>query len=155
MLKINPEFRKTLSQALGEEVLFLCYQCGKCSAHCPVFHRVPDRFNPRKILEMAYLGVEQLLEDPALWLCTTCYECVENCPQTVNFVDIIVTLRNLAMDRGLAPKSVLDEYQAVTNKGFVYPLTGRIRKVKEELGLSITGDGDSPSFQQVLEVRHG
>ena len=154
MLEINPEFRRILSNRLGEEVLNLCYQCGKCSAHCPVFHQAPDKFNPRKIIEMAYLGVESILKKPDIWLCTTCYECVENCPQEINFVDLVILLRNIAMEKGLAPKPVVDEFNTVIKQGFLYPQTGRTRKIKESLQLPVSGNGASISLKNLLEVKN-
>lgn len=152
MLRISPEFRHILAKRLGEEVLNLCYQCGKCSAHCPVFHQAPEKFNPRRIIEMAYLGIESILENPDIWLCTTCYECAENCPQEINFVDLVVFLRNMAMERGLAPKPIVEEFNTVLEKGFLYPQTGRTRKIKESLQLPASSDGDSISLKILLEV---
>ncbi len=134
-LKIDPAFRRIVRERLRHLDFHECYQCGKCSASCPVFHRDPRLLNPRRIIHMAALGIREVLTDPSLWRCTTCYECVEGCPQIVNFVDLVVALRNLAYEEGLAPKGVQDEVKAVLKQGFVYPITGRVQQIRERLGL--------------------
>ncbi len=134
-LRIDPAFRRTVRERLRDLDFNECYQCGKCSASCPVFHRNPRLLNPRRIIHMAALGIREVLTDPALWRCTTCYECVEECPQMVNFVDLVVALRNLAYEEGLAPQGVRDEVHAVLKQGFVYPITGRIQQIRQRLGL--------------------
>lgn len=149
-LRINPEFRKKVVERIGNEELLMCYQCGKCTAHCPVFRESPELFNPRKVIEMAYLGIEDLIKSEILWNCTTCYECTENCPQMINFVDIIVTLRNIAFEEGYAPAPVVDELKNVIEKGFIYPATGRIKKIKEKYGLPERKDNGE--LKTLLEV---
>lgn len=141
-MRIDPEFRKEVLLYVDGKDLFECYQCGKCSSFCPITNKNPKIFNPRKIIEMVLIGASSILDDVSLWRCTTCYECVENCPQNVNFVDIVMGLRNIAYARGKAPKGIDEEMAIVMKEGFIYPETGRIKKIREELGLpAYAGDG--------------
>jgi heterodisulfide reductase subunit C len=154
-MRIDPEFRKELLHYVKGEDLFECYQCGKCSSFCPVFNKSPDHFNPRRIIEKALIGAPSLLEDISLWRCTTCYECVENCPQGVNFVDIIMGLRNMVWVRGRAPRGIEEEVAQVLKEGFIYPETGRIRRIKEEMGLSIKSSDGVEDLKKLFEGVEG
>ncbi len=134
-MKVSLQFKKELTGIFHENKLNMCYQCGKCSSFCPVFWQFPHKFNPRKIIEMANIGIPEILERPDIWRCTTCYECVENCPQKVNFVELIYALRNIAVKKGFAPKEVLDEIEAVKKYGHILSATERIKKIRETLGI--------------------
>lgn len=134
-MKVSVEFKKELTEIFHENKLNMCYQCGKCSSFCPVFWQFPDKFNPRKIIEMANIGIFEIIERPDIWRCTTCYECVENCPQKVNFVELIYALRNIATKKGFAPKEVIDEIEAVKKYGHILSATERIKKIREALGI--------------------
>jgi len=154
-MKIDPEFRKEVLLYVEGKDLFECYQCGKCSSFCPIFNKNPQIFNPRKIIEMALIGVPSLLDDISLWRCTTCYECVENCPQGVNFVDIVIGLRNMAFTREKAPKAISDEIDMVFKEGFIYPETGRVKKLREELGLPIHTGNTIEEVRKLLQTDEG
>src|SRR3990172_11433436 len=62
----------------GGASLYLCYQCGVCTATCP-WSEVRD-VNLRKMLRLAQFGIGGL-EGDSLWLCTTCRACVARCPR--------------------------------------------------------------------------
>jgi heterodisulfide reductase subunit C len=135
-MRISPQFKKEIFHFFEESKLNMCYQCGKCASFCPVFHNFPKKFNPRKIIEMANIGIESIIEGPEIWRCTTCYECVENCPQKVNFVELIYALRNIAIKKGYGPKEVLDEIEAIKKYGHILSVTERIKKMREGIGTS-------------------
>ena len=81
--KENVEFRRRLMETPGAEKLMLCYQCGVCTADCPVAIRV-EEFRPRKIARLAAYGQkDRLLGDDTVWLCAGCYTCYERCPEQV------------------------------------------------------------------------
>lgn len=78
-----------------------CYQCGTCTATCPLLHQLDKPFSARKILRRAQLGLEDGLED--IWLCSACALCEVRCPRDVHIVEAIMGLRALAFKARRVP----------------------------------------------------
>ena len=88
---INYEFADNLSK-FGTVDMNLCYNCGNCSAICPLSEG--DISFPRKMIRASILGVEDKIEtslDP--WLCYYCGECSETCPEEANPGELMMSLR--------------------------------------------------------------
>ena len=66
----------------------LCFQCGTCTAACPLADNTPMRV--RKLIREAQFGET----DPTVWKCMTCGECNASCPRGVDIVDLIRHLRS-------------------------------------------------------------
>lgn len=98
----------------GAESLGYCYQCGKCTAVCPV-DSVGD-YSPRKIFRRTQLGIS-LLDSPDLWLCTTCRNCLRVCPKEVNMIDIMPAVREQAVLEGKAPAELLTAFENTARYG--------------------------------------
>jgi len=83
-----------------------CYQCGKCTAGCPMAHEMPTRI--QQIMRKIQQGREDLLEDPSIWLCLSCEQCSGRCPQEVEPARLVDAARELAMERapGTAPRRI-------------------------------------------------
>ncbi|MEW6251629.1 MAG: 4Fe-4S dicluster domain-containing protein [Planctomycetota bacterium] len=90
-----------MHQATGESV-FECYQCGKCTAGCPLAAEMD--YSPNQIIRLLQLGlpglVEEALRSLAVWLCLTCEQCATRCPQEVELPKIMEYLRQQALKRG-------------------------------------------------------
>lgn len=84
----------------GGASLYLCYQCGVCSATCP-WSEVRD-VSLRKMLRLTQLGLGGL-EGDFLWLCTTCRACVARCPRGVDVIDVIRAARSFVTGMGMEP----------------------------------------------------
>ncbi|MFX1512084.1 MAG: 4Fe-4S dicluster domain-containing protein [Promethearchaeota archaeon] len=126
-----------INQALNElaKSVRLCYQCGTCAAGCPVF-RVRNDKNPRLLVERLLLGnQEEVIQSDVMWYCCNCYTCTEHCPQGVDLAHVMVNLKNLAVQMGYAPQSLIDEITAILTTGGTAELTGAIRKRREKIGL--------------------
>lgn len=100
--KVDQRFKFEVASMAGGELVKGCFDCGTCTAICPVSQVEPD-FDPRKILHMIQLGLkEQILGSSAIWFCTHCDICALVCPQNVRFSSIVDVLRELAVKEGYA-----------------------------------------------------
>jgi len=89
-----------LERLLDEEKLKHCFECGICTASCPVTMLTPNHYNPRILVEKIYHNPEQALQDPALWLCAWCYSCYRHCPQKVKLPEVLLSVRKIAKEKG-------------------------------------------------------
>jgi heterodisulfide reductase subunit C len=81
----------TRVEALSEQLLAACYQCGSCSAGCP-FATEMDML-PHEIIRHASLGRATAVENQAIWLCSACGLCTERCPRSIDVARILEALR--------------------------------------------------------------
>ncbi|MDH5450385.1 MAG: FAD-dependent oxidoreductase, partial [Candidatus Bathyarchaeota archaeon] len=94
---VSDEF---LKQLLDIEKLKHCFECGKCTASCPMVELFPKSYNPRILLEKIFLNPEKVLYDEELWLCAWCYRCYRRCPQGLKVPEILLSLRKIAIEEG-------------------------------------------------------
>jgi len=92
---LNKEDGRALSDKIANESdvkLHECYQCGKCTAGCPMAHAMDVM--PRQVVRMLQLGmVEDLMKSKTIWLCATCHTCVERCPHEIDIPSLIERTR--------------------------------------------------------------
>lgn len=81
----------------------VCYQCGVCTAKCPVSEYTGNPLNIRKLIRSAQIGTNYYDE---LWSCATCKLCENTCPRGVNIVDVTLGLRSLAFEEGRTPEKI-------------------------------------------------
>lgn len=100
--KVRRTFAKQIEKISGERIS-LCYQCGKCSAGCPVAYAMD--YLPNQITRFAQLGmVEKLMQSSTIWICASCQMCSVRCPRGIELARIMDALRILAKRRGIVPK---------------------------------------------------
>ena len=76
-----------------------CYQCGKCSAGCPVAERMDVL--PNQLLRLVQLDqAAEAATSHAVWLCLSCLTCTSRCPQEVDCAGVMDALRQLALQLG-------------------------------------------------------
>ena len=96
-----------VSSHCGENIS-KCYQCGKCSAGCPLAEEMD--IAPSQILRMLQTGSkvyeEKVLSSLSIWLCLTCETCVSRCPKEVDLPKIMDYLREKSLKKNVVnPKA--------------------------------------------------
>jgi len=93
---------QVLDRLAGRHGLFLCVQCGKCAAVCPMGKLFSDfsyDASPRGVIERALLGF-RMEGHAGLWFCLTCEVCTDLCPAGVRFRDFVAELREHLVEGG-------------------------------------------------------
>ncbi len=81
-------------QALAGQDLLACYQCGKCSAGCPMAKHMD--IPPNQMIRFAQLGLyKELLASESIWLCVSCLTCNTRCPKGVRIAETIEAMRQI------------------------------------------------------------
>ena len=98
---IKLPFKKELEKDCGEKVSH-CYQCGKCSAGCPISFQMD--YLPNQIIRMIQLGMEkEVLSSKTIWLCASCLTCTARCPREIDIAEIMDYLRRYAYQKQIIP----------------------------------------------------
>ncbi len=83
-----------------------CYQCGKCSAGCPM-GSVMDA-PPHRIMQWVGRGaIDRAVNAESIWLCVSCQTCMARCPQTVDTAGIMDEVRALAWREGVCSPAMV------------------------------------------------
>lgn len=151
--ELDPKFKYEMSKIPGAEDLMVCFQCGTCTADCPV-SRYSDFYKPRRIARMVQLGLkDRLLSDKALWLCTTCFTCVDHCPQGVEIAGIVRALRNLSIqEREVMPLVSKGLASNILKTGYVYEIPQSRVKRREKRGLPPLPQPNLKDVNKIFEV---
>jgi heterodisulfide reductase subunit C len=81
-----------------------CYQCGKCSAGCPMAESMD--ILPNRLIRLVQLGrAEKAVRAKSIWKCVSCMTCTARCPQAIDCAGVMDALRQIAFERGAAPEA--------------------------------------------------
>lgn len=76
-----------------------CYQCGKCSAGCPM--AVEMEYPPSVVMRMLQTGdkdlADKILRSNTIWYCLTCEMCYGRCPMEIDIPKIMDMLRQKSL----------------------------------------------------------
>jgi heterodisulfide reductase subunit C len=119
----------------------VCMTCGICACTCPVSG--VDGFDPRKVVRLAAMGLEQeLVESRWPWICTLCGKCEHACPMEVRIPDVVRRIRSLR-ERDHVPGVLHKGLQAALETGnnlrlpkedFLFILEDVAGEIREEHG---------------------
>ncbi len=97
-------YSRTLTEEIFESTgadAATCYQCGKCSAGCPM--AAESDLRPHNVMRLVVQNRRtQALADPTIWLCLTCETCSARCPNACDPAGVIDALRDMSMASGNA-----------------------------------------------------
>ena len=87
-------FTDQVRQESGQD-LVQCYQCGNCTAGCPL--SADFDLPVHQIMRLTQAGIkEQALGSRSIWLCATCETCTTRCPNNIDVARIMDVLRHMA-----------------------------------------------------------
>jgi quinone-modifying oxidoreductase subunit QmoC len=94
---IQPDLEfKCQIMRLDAHDLSSCYQCGTCSAVCPI--STADNPFPRKEMVWVQWGLkERVLSNPSIWLCHQCGVCNAYCPRGAQPANLMAALRDYSI----------------------------------------------------------
>jgi heterodisulfide reductase subunit C len=150
--EIDPKFKYEISKIPGAEKVMLCFQCGTCTADCPIA-RFSDFYRPRKLVRMVQLGLkDRLLSNDVIWLCSTCFTCIDHCPQDVGIASIVRALRNLTVEGGSMPVVYRELASNILKTGYTYIIPELRLKKREDQGLPPLPKANLESVAKLFDV---
>jgi heterodisulfide reductase subunit C len=139
MATIDFDFRNQIIQSDIGSTLAYCYQCATCSGACPVAQVTNGRYNPRRLILDALLGLKEKIFGKenafSIWGCTVCDTCDEVCPQKVELTEIFTILKNMSVERGEGPDYYTTQASTILENAKAIPMQPAIERRREQLGL--------------------
>lgn len=97
------DLAREIRKRSGENV-FLCYQCKKCTAGCPVAPYFD--LKPHQVLRACQFGQADLvLNARTISICAACETCSTRCPQGIDIARIMDVLEIMAAEQGIKSKA--------------------------------------------------
>jgi len=98
--------------------VYKCYQCGKCSAGCPVASEEME-YPPSVVMRLLQTedpqNEELLKKSYAIWVCLTCEMCYTRCPMEIDIPKVMDYIRQASIaENKVHPKakSIVASHQA-------------------------------------------
>jgi heterodisulfide reductase subunit C len=106
-----------------------CYQCGKCSAGCPMADKMD--ILPNRLVRLVQKGeIEKAAASRAVWLCVSCLTCTTRCPKSVDCAAVMDALRQIAAEQDLVAPAM--KRTAIFQRAFLENIrkNGRLRELE-------------------------
>ena len=117
---IRPSYEMSSEMEEIAEAVSTCYQCGTCSASCPVVPAGGMDYTPRSIMRLIQAGMEdEVLSSQTIWTCAGCFSCAVRCPRDIDITGIMMSLRNLALMRGSPARTAPTRWGRIYNVDFM------------------------------------
>jgi heterodisulfide reductase subunit C len=96
------DFKDEIEKKSGQKIPS-CYQCGECTAGCPV--AFASDLMPNQTIRLVQLNQdEEVLNSSMIWLCVGCETCATRCPKGVELSKVMDALRETAIERKVKSK---------------------------------------------------
>lgn len=151
VLQLNREtvhsFKDQIKQLSGEDAS-RCYQCGKCTAGCPV--ALDMDISPNQVMRLVQVNDRQkVLSSATIWLCLSCETCSTRCPEDIDIARVMDTLRKVSVSEGYPSKELsitklnkifldsIEKHGRLNELEFSIKYTLASRKLFQNIGLAI------------------
>jgi heterodisulfide reductase subunit B len=113
---LRTDLAQEIKERCGENV-FLCYQCKKCTAGCPVAAYFD--LTPNQVLRACQFGQANLvLNSRTISICAACETCSTRCPQGIDIARIMDVLEIMAAELGIKSKApTVPMFYRAANRG--------------------------------------
>ena len=154
MATLDFDFRNQIIHSDIGSTLAYCYQCATCSGACPVAQVTGGRYNPRRLILDALLGLKEKIFEKSfnIWGCTVCDTCDEVCPQKVELTEIFTILKNMSVEKGEAPDYYTTQASTVLENGKAIPMQPAIERRRDQLGLPKILEPDISEVKKLLQA---
>ena len=132
--KQDSNIKNTLASDIERNVEVIaqkCYQCGKCTAGCPVACEMD--FPPSVVLRLLQTenpaNDEKILRSHSIWLCVACEMCLCRCPIEIDIPSMMDYLRQRSISEkkvNRKAKNILAFHKSFLNS---IKLTGRLHEI--------------------------
>lgn len=101
-ITVSSDLAEYVQREIGQNV-YLCYQCKRCTAGCPVAEFFD--LSPNQVMRAIQLGQRDLvLNSRTISLCAACITCSTRCPQGLDVAGIMDLMEIEAQKAGVKPK---------------------------------------------------
>ena len=116
---LKTDLAREIRERSGENV-FLCYQCKKCTAGCPVAAYFD--LTPHQVMRATQFGqVDLVLHSRTISVCAACETCSTRCPQGIDIARIMDELEIMAAEQGIKSKAPsVPMFYKSANRGINY-----------------------------------
>lgn len=96
--KPDTAFIRAVEDESGQ-VVSRCYQCGNCTAGCPMSFTYD--YSVSRLMRLIQAGQKDVvLSAKALWMCASCETCTQRCPNMIDVAKIMDVCRHMARREG-------------------------------------------------------
>lgn len=126
-LNLKPEEILEIIKDISGQDVYVCYQCGKCTAGCPMSENMD--IMPNQIIRLLQIGAfDELLKNNTEWLCASCLTCTSRCPKGVDLARIMEAVRLLLLRQNIAYLNASDIPEEDREELPIQALVGAMRK---------------------------